>query len=86
MTPEEEIRTDNTDVIANACKKIADLENTCKDKDRQLDNWYKEWQKQDKQIEQAKKIIKHLLWDLRNKEYDPEKDIEKAEHFLGRDA
>ena len=66
-------------------KRIADLIETCKDKDRQLDNWYKEWQKQDKQLEQAKGIIKHLLWDLRNKDQDPAKDIEKAEHFLGRD-
>ena len=41
--------------------KIADLENTCKDKDRQLDNWYKEWQKQDKQIEQAKKLLNAFL-------------------------
>lgn len=62
---QEKIRTDNSDVIANACKKIAELE---------------------KENEQAKEIIKHLLWDLRNKDFDPAKDIEKAEHFLGRDA
>ena len=89
----EEIRTDNTDVIANACKKIADLENTCKDKDRQLNNWYKEWQKQNKQIEQAKEIIKKFSEFTNNEvEYDPEHPQEhtnlwnelckKAENFL----
>lgn len=36
--------------------------------------------------EQAKEIIKLLLWDLRNRSYEPVQDIEKAEHFLGRDA
>ena len=36
------------------------------------------------QLEQAKEIIKHLLWDLRNKNYNPAKDIKKAEQFLGR--
>ena len=44
----------------------------------------KEWQKQYKQIEQAKEIIKLLLWDLRNKNYNPAKDIVKAEQFLER--
>lgn len=32
----------------------------------------------------ANEIIKHLLWDLRNRTFNPEKDIEQAEIFLGR--
>ena len=39
---------------------------------------------QDKQLEQAEGIIKLLLWNLRNKYYDPAKDIVKAEQFLER--
>ena len=39
----------------------------------------------EKQLEQAKEIIKLLLWDLRNPGVNTAKDIEKAEHFLGRD-
>lgn len=39
----------------------------------------------DDQLEQAKEIIKHLLWDLRNPGVNRAKHIEKAEHFLGRD-
>ena len=35
-------------------------------------------------IEQAQNIIKKLLWDLRNKDFDPAKDIEEAERYLGR--
>ena len=34
----------------------------------------------------AQEIIKLLLWDVRNKSYEPVQDVEKAEHFLGRDA
>ena len=33
---------------------------------------------------QAEEIIKKLLWDLRNRLYDPAKDIERAEKYLGR--
>ena len=32
----------------------------------------------------AKEIIKLLLWDLRNRSYEPEKDVEQAEQFLKR--
>ena len=39
----------------------------------------------EKKIDQAQEIIKHLLWDLHNPGVNPAKDIEKAEHFLGRD-
>ena len=39
-----------------------------------------------KKSDRAEEIIKLLLWDLRNKDYNPEKDIEKAEDFLGRNA
>ena len=35
-------------------------------------------------IADAEDIIKHLLWDLRNKNFDPVEDIEKAEKFLKR--
>ena len=31
---------------------------------------------------EAETIIKLLLWDLRNKDYDCTKDIEKAEEFI----
>ena len=36
-------------------------------------------------LEEAKEIIKLLLWDLRNKDFEPTKDIEHAEKFLKRD-
>ena len=31
---------------------------------------------------EAKEIIKLLLWDLRNRSYEPVKDVERAEQFL----
>ena len=34
------------------------------------------------EIKQAKEIIKLLLWDLKNRSYQPVKDIEQAEQFL----
>ena len=34
---------------------------------------------------EAEEIIKLLLWDLRNKDFEPTKDIERAEKFLKRD-
>lgn len=36
-------------------------------------------------ISESKEIIKLLLWDLRNKDFEPTKDIERAEKFLKRD-
>ena len=36
----------------------------------------------DKQLTKAKEIIKLLLWDLRNRSYEPVKDVEQAEQFL----
>lgn len=57
------------------------------------EHWYEKYKKQQEinkelvdENEQAKEIIKLLLWDLRNRSYEPVQDIEKAEHFLGRDA
>jgi hypothetical protein len=58
--------------------------------------WKDEWQEQVQkandegfartlqtiQLTQAKEIIKLLLWDLRNRSYQPLKDIERAEQFL----
>lgn len=35
-------------------------------------------------IAEAEEIIKLLLWDLRNRSYNPEKDMARAEEFLGR--
>ena len=35
-------------------------------------------------LTKAKEIIKLLLWDLRNRSYNPEKDMARAEEFLGR--
>lgn len=35
-------------------------------------------------ISESKEIIKLLLWDLRNKDFEPTKDIEHAEKFLKR--
>jgi hypothetical protein len=32
-----------------------------KEKDRQLNNWYLEWQKQEKKLAQAKKIIEQIV-------------------------
>ena len=60
----EEIRTDNTDVIANACKKIAELEKQNEllakhilelqaDKGRLTDKLTEK----DKQIEELKKVV-----------------------------
>jgi hypothetical protein len=31
-------------------------------------------------LEEAEEIIKLLLWDLRNKDFEPTKDIERAEN------
>lgn len=36
----------------------------------------------EKTIGNAKEIIKLLLWDLRNRNYEPVKDVERAEQFL----
>jgi hypothetical protein len=36
------------------------------------------------QLTKATEIIKLLLWDLRNHSYNPEKDMARAEEFLGR--
>lgn len=36
------------------------------------------------QLTKAEEIIKLLLWDLRNHSYNPEKDMARAEEFLGR--
>lgn len=33
-------------------------------------------------IVEAEEIIKLLLWDLRNRSYNPEKDMARAEKFL----
>lgn len=33
-------------------------------------------------LAKAKEIIKLLLWDLRNRSYEPVKDVEQAEQFL----
>lgn len=33
---------------------------------------------------EATEIIKLLLWDLRNRSYNPEKDMARAEELLGR--
>ena len=41
---------------------------------------------QDEQLANAKEIIKLLLWDLRNRSYEPVKDIERAEQFLKNDG
>lgn len=38
------------------------------------------------QLTNAKEIIKLLLWDLRNRSYEPVKDIERAEQFLKNDG
>jgi hypothetical protein len=38
-----------------------------------------------RRVDDAKEIIKLLLWDLKNKNSDPTKDIEKAEQFLKDD-
>lgn len=76
------------DVINNQDVKIADLEETCKDKDRQLDNWYKEWQKQDKQIERARQIIskqKKIIEDVCDVNFlssESKKTLEQAEQFI----
>ena len=40
-------------------------------------SWYLEGQ-----LTEAKEIIKLLLWDLRNRSYQPLKDMEQAEQFL----
>lgn len=40
--------------------------------------------KLEKENSKSKEIIKLLLWDLRNKNFESAKDIEKAETFLGR--
>ena len=34
------------------------------------------------QLTNAKEIIKLLLWDLRNRSYEPVKDVEQAEQFI----
>ena len=36
----------------------------------------------EEQLTNAKEIIKLLLWDLRNKEFDPLIDVNRAEQFL----
>ena len=43
-----------------------------------------EWHCNDclEQLAKAKEIIKLLLWDLRNRSYEPVKDVERAEQFL----
>lgn len=38
--------------------------------------------KKSSQLTKAKEIIKLLLWDLRNRSYEPVKDVEQAEQFL----
>lgn len=35
---------------------------------------------------EAKEIIKLLLWDLRNRSYEPIKDVERAEQFLNSEV
>lgn len=40
----------------------------------------------EKKLANAKEIIKLLLWDLRNRSYEPVKDIERAEQFLKNDG
>jgi hypothetical protein len=37
---------------------------------------------QREQLTTAKEIIKLLLWDIRNRSYEPVKDLERAEQFL----
>ena len=40
------------------------------------------YEKQREQLTEAKEIIKLLLWDLRNRSYEPVKDLERAEQFI----
>lgn len=42
------------------------------------------YNKANEQLTKATEIIKLLLWDLRNLSYNPEKDMARAEEFLGR--
>lgn len=42
------------------------------------------YNKADEQLTKVTEIIKLLLWDLRNHSYNPEKDMARAEEFLGR--
>lgn len=46
------------------------------------DNYSKMEQKFYDNLTNAKEIIKLLLWDLRNRSYEPVKDLERAEQFL----
>ena len=50
----EEIRTDNTDVIANACKKIADLEWQLQEVAKDNDYYQAENKRLEEQIEKMK--------------------------------
>ncbi len=68
------------------CDKLADLEEEnaeLKDDNKVMaDNYSKMEQKFYDNLAKAKEIIKLLLWDLRNRSYEPVKDVERAEQFL----
>ena len=58
----EEIRTDNTDVIANACKKIAELEDKLANADYQLESRDNEIRELKAQIEKMKCCYNCSKW------------------------
>ena len=90
----EEIRTDNTDVIANACKKITELEKENAELKKKIGIYqkgmYDEIEKRDRKLTKAKNILKYVLnsfvGDLpRNLGYFDEEElkaISETEQFL----
>lgn len=76
--------------------RLADLEAENAELKSDNQRWKDEWQEQVQkatdegytrtlqtmQLTKAKEIIKLLLWDLRNRNYEPVKDVERAEQFL----
>ena len=92
----EVIRTDNTDVIANACKKIAELEKEnaelkeinegyCRNRDRLIAIGFpnfKDCKEYAEHLTKAKEIIKKLMVFAEMDDREYEKEYKEAEQFL----
>ena len=72
-----ELEEENAELKNKDCWKSCEYANS---KAELIEQHIKDVQK----LTKAKEIIKLLLWDLRNHSYNPEKDMSRAEEFLGR--
>ena len=92
-----ELKKESNQLFLEGAKRVEALEKENAELKAENQKWKDEWQEQVQkvidegyartlqtiQLTEAKEIIKLFSWDLRNRSYEPVKDIEQAEEFLG---